>query len=395
MRQKELIINQVQNIALCIFFFSINFEVWDPFDTGGLFSVSKLTGLIYFGSRLASDGQFIISCGLKYFITPIWIYFVLLTLVSFWNINEVSSSFIDFSLFQNIVLFWLLLSHDRKKPGVLGKGMLSYAFGALVLSLCFYAGIGIEYVGGRVTLFGDNANVIAMHMSISTAIFILAVVQNQFHLSGLRFMLLAPIPIMLKLMAETGSRVAFISFASMFITGGVLLKAQKTFHKIIILALVLGAFFCTMLYILQSDILMTRLTMISEIGDLAGREVIWEELVPLIRDNPICGVGKTGYVQFTNRVFYESDSPHNVVIEVLCYTGIIGLIVYLSFIWRIAKRAFVAYETSGMLLPLLLLIPIAGLILSGQLLTVKVGWIIFAYVVSTDYCSLRYPSNLR
>ena len=40
-------IKQVQRFALYLFFFSINFEVWDPFNTDGFFSVSKLTGLIY------------------------------------------------------------------------------------------------------------------------------------------------------------------------------------------------------------------------------------------------------------------------------------------------------------------------------------------------------------
>ena len=135
---------------------------------------------------------------------------------------------------------------------------------------------------------------------------------------------------------------------------------------------------------MQSEILIQRLLQSAEGGDLAGRDVIWRALLALIYDNPIFGVGKTGYAYFTQINFGGLTSPHNVLLEVVCYTGLFGLILYLTFLFRIGKSAFINFKVSGMLLPCLLLIPVAGFILSGQLLGVKIGWVIFAYVAGNS-----------
>jgi O-antigen ligase len=78
-------------------------------------------------------------------------------------------------------------------------------------------------------------------------------------------------------------------------------------------------------------------------------------------------------------------SPHNVILEVLSYTGITGLFFYVLFLYRIFKISLKKYKKDGSLLQLLLLIPILGLLLSGQLLAVKIGYVIFAFCVSRKF----------
>ena len=42
-------------IVIFVFFFSLNFEIWDPLHTNGSFSVAKLFGIIYFLLTAAGD----------------------------------------------------------------------------------------------------------------------------------------------------------------------------------------------------------------------------------------------------------------------------------------------------------------------------------------------------
>lgn len=186
---------------------------------------------------------------------------------------------------------------------------------------------------------------------------------------------------MLKLMAESGSRVAFISFIMMFSIGTLLLETKRSWYKLIVL-LLSGFLFAFMIqFILSSEILMNRLLKSAEVGDLAGRNIIWEKLMPLIKENPFFGVGRTGYAEYTQKVFLEAKSPHNVIIEVLCYTGIIGLIFYMLFIIRSLIFSYKAYNIKHIILPILLFIPILGYLLSGQLLTNKIGWLIVSFSI--------------
>lgn len=384
MSKSKQILNQIQNIALYLFFFSINFEVWDPFNTDGFFSVSKFTGWIYLLTIIPQINNFIKTDRIKAFLLPICSFFVLLTLVSLININPVSYSFFEFSIFQNIFLFLFLLNHERKEPSVLEKGMLAFALGSVALALLFYAGIGIEYEGGRVRIFGDNSNGIGLRMSISVTILFLAIVQNRLKLGKARYLFLLPIPVMLLLLVETGSRVAFISFALIFVAGVSLFKTKKIWGKISIFSIGSLALIYSWLFLVLPEIVGQRLLLTYEERDLAGRDVIWQELFPLIKDNPIVGVGITGYSYFTKLSLGTLVSPHNVILEVLCYTGIIGLVAYLLFIFRVFDKGYKKYKKDGLLLPLLLISPVVGMILSGQILVSKIGYVIFAYIVASS-----------
>ncbi len=379
-----------QRIALYVFFFSINFEVWDPFHTNGFFSVSKLTGYIYLLMMIPMIMYFITSHENKSILRPVWLFFGLLTIVSLFHVNSIYYNFFDFPIFQNIILFWILVNHEQYDQLVLEKGMFSFALGSVALALLFNAGIGIEYdPGGRINIFGDNQNNVGVRMSISMVILILAIVQNRLQIGKIRYLLLLPIPIMMMFMAETGSRVALVSFVLAFITGILLFKTKNIWGRIAIFAVGALAFIYVWQFLMQSEVLKLRILQSTHESDLSGREIIWQTLLPLIKSNLVFGVGETGYQYFSQTTFGEIASPHNVFIEVLCYTGIAGLIIYLIFLYRIFIRSFQIYKTMNMLLPLLLLVPVMGLLVSGQILNVKIGWVIFTYIAGYSIVSQR------
>jgi O-antigen ligase len=375
-----------QKIALYIFFFSINFEVWDPLNTGGYFSISKLTGFIYLLTIIPQFAYFVRVKTLEHFLLPIWVFFWLLTVMSFLNITDQFNNFFDFSIFQNIFLFWFLSNHEQEEPLVLEKGFLIFALGSTALALLFLAGIGVGDAGdGRAMIFGDNSNIIGVKMSISMIVLALAVMQNRLNLGKLRYLFLAFIPILLQLMLATASRVAFISLVVALTAGVILYKAKKAWHKIAVIGMGVIIFIILLNQLLKSEILLLRLLQSSQGGgNLANRNVVWQDIIPIIQKYPFFGIGETGYAEFTQPLFSRVISPHNVFLEVLCYTGAIGLIIYLIFFQQLIKKAYKDYKVDGLLLPLLFLIPVLGILLSGQILNVKIGWCIFAYIAGSS-----------
>jgi O-antigen ligase len=263
--------------------------------------------------------------------------------------------------------------------------MFSFALGGAFLTLLYNLGVGIEIEGGRISIFGDNENIIGIRLSLAITLFIYIVLSDLFSWRIWRFLLLIPIPYMLLFMFVTGSRVAFLAFVLAFLLGTLLYKTKKRWYKIVVLLFSVGIAMYVFQIMLQSEVLINRLLLTREQGDLAGRDIIWQSLLPLIKETFLWGVGQTGYSAFTAQTFGVEKSPHNVLIEVTAYTGIIGLFIYLYFLFNITKQAWKAYKIKGILVPLLFMIPVYGVILTGQALNVKIVWAIFAYIVSTIF----------
>lgn len=374
----------LQRITLYIYFFSLNFEV---FNLLGLGSTAFITGVVYFISVIPEITSFLNISQIKKFFQPIIIFWILLTIISIIHINPYSSSFFDSSLLLNIILFLIIINHERKDSGVLLKAIFSFALGTAVLTLLYNLGIGIEIDGGRISIFGDNENIIGIRLSISIIVFFYIILEDPFSFGFWRFLLFIPIPDMLMFMFATGSRLAFISFALEFVVGVIFYQTKKRWYKVILLILAIGASAYFFQLMKQSEILINRLLLTRETGDLAGRDIIWLELMPLIKANFIWGVGETGYKAFTYRIFGGNQSPHNVILEVLSYTGIIGLVLYLNFIAKATIQSWKTFKINNYLLPFLLMIPVFGDIVSGQALNAKIVWAILAFAVSAVFYS--------
>jgi O-antigen ligase len=375
-------IDKLQRITLYIFFISINFEIFVPFNAIGL-SFSRLTGILYLISIIPEIKLFVRTDRLSSILLLALMFFSLLTFVSLLHFNVDSSNFFDITIFQNILLFWFLVNHARKDFLILEKGMLLFAFGTIVMAIFYIVGIGVEYEGGRLSMFQENENALGLNMSLGILILFMSVIQNKLQLSRLRFLFLIPIPLMVNFVFETGSRLAFLSFLLSIIAGIVLLKTQKSSVKLIVITI--GAVFLAVIgvWLIQHEVLRDRLFKSVQEGDLGGRSEIWKNLLPLIKENPIFGVGSTGYASYTLTTFGGEESPHNVIIEVICLTGIAGLLIYLLMLYKILLKAYYNYRINGLLLPILMTIPVLGTIFSGQILTRKIGWIILAYIVGS------------
>jgi O-antigen ligase len=172
-----------------------------------------------------------------------------------------------------------------------------------------------------------------------------------------------------------------------------LYKSKSKWGKTILLLLGVIVMIYIWQVVLKSEEITSRLIQSIQEGDLAERDNIWKNVIPIWLNNPIFGVGKTGYEYITFNAFGREMSPHNVIIEVLCLTGITGLVFYSVFLYRIFQISYQTYRNNGFMLSLLLLIPVFGLILSAQLLQIKSGWIIFSYIVANSLYINREEAN--
>ena len=328
------------------------------------------------------------------FIGTILVFAILLTFINMLNVNGYGTPVCPTTLFLCCFLFYMMLLHDKIDNGVLRILMSGIAVGSILMSIFFFLGIGIE-IGedSRLMMFGENSNALGIYMCLAWFI----ILNNWLISKKLRFkclkvvVILCLIPITILLFA-TGSRVAFISFVSAILIFLLFLKTRKILNKIIIWLFSLCTFPIIYGYMLDSNsIMLERMTTTIEDGNTSGRDDIFSELWPHVIENIFHGVGQTGYVDIAKESIGKVSiiggitygySPHNVIVEILIYTGVGGLLLWLIFWSKCIKLSICSFRMSYNILPLLFLIPIFGCVLSAQILTSKWAYIIYAYIIT-------------
>lgn len=377
----------LQNYALYFYFFFVNFQELKLFGIEG-FSVPKFTLLFYLCTILLDYKKFLQKRDYQGAILPLILLFILLTIINLLNINNVSQKIIDITLFQNLVIFWLLINHGRLDISVMEKALFSLTLGSTLLAIFYNLDIGTSMDKGRVILFGDNSNITSIRMVISTITLLYFILKDRLKFGVIRWFLLLPVLLMAKLVASTGSRVGFISLVlSLFVL--VLFSKTKHFYQKIGFVFIGSLFVLYLLRtILNEGIIARRLLQTAANQDLSGREDFWSEILITASENLFFGIGQSGYF-----MSFGNASPHNVIIEVLIYTGLVGVLFYLLFLYKIVIFALKSFQRNDLILPILLLSPIFGTILSGQILEMKLGWLLFAYIISLYLSNLESSST--
>ncbi|CAC9600152.1 hypothetical protein [uncultured Gammaproteobacteria bacterium] len=374
-----------QNIALYLYCFLLGMENININISIFLVSVSKIAAILY----LISVIKYKYSCALnKHFTTPLILIIIWLTIVSLININAYSSRIVDIEFMLNILLFILILNHTKRDPVVLEKGLLVFSLGIITVSILFFLGIGLEINQDlRYTWFGAGHNEIGS--KLATALIIIIMIKGRLKLGRSHLLLIAFMPLIFWLMLKTGSRTSVLIlvasfsiwyFIKVFIERrGLVSSAVVTFFTLVFISL--------LLYVLmQSELSVSRFSKIFD-GEsslpLGGRLYLWHEFLSIIQDNFIFGYGLSGADLQTYNFLGAIESPHNVIIEVMLYTGVIGLILYIIFMYRIMSASYWVYKYSGNFLPVLLLPTILGFHLTAQGLTEKIVWVLIAYIAGS------------
>lgn len=392
--------SSIQKYAILLFVFSINFENIDLFNLGVNFLATKLTICLLLLTSILNARSLYSFKYYKTYIYPLVTYFVLLTVISFINRTGTVPSF-DMALFLNILIFIILINYSSRQPDILLKGLVVFAISTFISAIAASIGLGVTEASaaleGRTAVFGMNHNMLGLNAVISLFIIISVVVEKKLIKGQSRYLLLLFLPFILNLMVETGSRVALISF---FLGIAVAIFFKKPYITLKKVMLVIGAVFVFALLwqvYLKNTLVAERLFNSIKEGDLSGRDLIWIPVSDIISNNYLWGVGKTGYARDIAGYMYLFTitpenitgvmSPHNVFIEVVCYTGILGLSFFLIFFYRVSRNAIKRIHLFGEYLPITLIIPILGLMLSGQIFDQKIVWVLLAYIATVSPAS--------
>tara|TARA_Y100000768_G_scaffold310435_1_gene244812 strand:+ start:17710 stop:18948 length:1239 start_codon:yes stop_codon:yes gene_type:complete len=397
----------IQNYFLYLYFFSINVENFNP---TGYFSISKLAGITYIASAFLSFKNFT-SLNRKqlYFYWPILIFIIYLTLISIINFNDYSNRFFDIAFIQNILIFMVLVNHVRKDSYVLEKGMFALSVGSIVVSFFLFLGIGVSEIATegdivRKTFFNAGANELALKLSAGLAIIISILYENTLKIKKwIRLLLIFSVPLLILGILGTASRTAFLILPACGLAwfGFKLLASNNKFYALLLGLFTLVIFLTPIIFIAlqaeQFQFLAERLANTGGIADISetGRFTLWLGYFSLIFENFIFGNGYSGFDLLSYEFFGFIESPHNVLLEVFLYTGLIGFLIYILFLSRIFVVSYKLYKQKSRILPTII-IPIAlAFILILQGLNEKICWIILAYIIGTYMYSFKKFKHLN
>lgn len=196
---KKVLLNLKRTI-LILYIFALPFEFWDPFGIASFFSVTKIVGFVYAAMALLTIKESFNKYVFKYvkYLLFLWVWLLLVSMFNYIGTN--TSSVLNFTLFQNIIFYWLIAS-DLKNGNIQIKTlMLSFVLSILLMNVLLTLGMGMgqEYVEGtsRLTFFENNPNTVGLLAGLAI-VFALYFILNPHKTFGKKgFLVLLALPVL-------------------------------------------------------------------------------------------------------------------------------------------------------------------------------------------------------
>lgn len=252
-----------------------------------------------------------------------------------------------------------------------------------------WVGIGatahaVETGGDRITAFGQNANNSAMILAAGLLSLLgLAMLPRA---RGTRLRLLTPVlcAMIAASIMETGSRgglLCLMAGLAMFGLSGDTRRVRMRNALVGVMGIGLLAFGAA-----HTEVMRNRIENVAETGYMAGREEIYPTLWRMFREKPAFGWGPINNKYELGMRLWEQKrrrrDSHNIVLEVLSASGVVGIIPFAIAIAICALSAWRARKGPHRMLPLALLASLLVANMSGDWIAGKLFWLDFAYVLA-------------
>lgn len=298
-------------------------------------------------------------------------------------------------LLEGILVFWSA-SNLLRNEAIARRVLITLGLACGTLALLSLAGVGktahVVYTGGeRLTVFGQNANNTAM--VLSTGLIALGGLAYVLHPAWPRHRwMIWPVAGMLGLaVIESGSRGGLVALGAgflVFMLGG--RTAWLRLRNVTIGAIALGALLWASY---NSTLMRNRLASAATEGNLAGREEIFPGLIQMFSEKPLLGWGPVTNKYELGIRLHEIKHPrrdaHNMVLEVLTAAGVLGTVPFLVAVGLSTLAAWRARRHLHGILPMALVAVVLSANMSGNRITNKVFWLVFAYAVA----AATYPTE--
>ena len=289
---------------------------------------------------------------------------------------------------QVLLLFWVTSALLRDVQ-VATRVMLAYAATCVVLSALQRLGVtaSVAEVGSvavRMTALGQNPNTFAHNLSLALLMLVgLAYGADRLRPSH-RPLVWLPAALLGLTIMPTAARGALLSLAvGLFI---ILLPRGSSGRQLRNVVLVGLAFVGLAAAVWRSDAMRDRLVASAETSDMAKREDLFPAAWTMFLEKPLAGWGPVNnrfeLVRYVPRAELPFRETHNLVLELLTETGLIGATPFLVGIGLCVRAAWRARAGAFGALPLAMVASLLVTKMGTAGVATKMHWLVLACAVS-------------
>lgn len=294
---------------------------------------------------------------------------------------------------QALLFFWAcanLLRHDH----IARAALWSFVIACVVRAILPFVGVGrtgeAVWTGGeRITAFGQNANWSAKLLGMGAIVLVGLMFVHSRAPKKLRWLAIAAIGGLGVAIVDTGSRGGLLALALGLMTFAFAppgrqgrspwMVIRNAFIGIASIAFLAGA-------AMRSDLMRNRFEDTRETGSMAGREVLFPTLWGMFLEKPWTGWGQVNnQFELAQRIAEQNRltrDSHNLVLEVLTTTGIIGAIPFFIALGLMVGAGWRARHGPHGITPMALLVFSVLGAMSGNPITNKQFWFILGFAVA-------------
>ena len=293
---------------------------------------------------------------------------------------------------EGILLFWtaynLLLNGEIAKNALLAFAISCALMAILLRTGYFESGLGRYSGSGRLTGMGQDPNILAGNLALGILTFIGLTYGMSKQIIKFRALYLIPIPLMGLCLAYTGSRggVTALGVGLLVFT----LKRGNMLSRVKSLAGVLSLLLFFLWASYHAGGIWNRYLETLEDGNMAAREEIYPQAWKMFLEKPLAGWGPVNnkYKLAVRTAEEGRESPfrdtHNLWLELLTATGIVGAVPFLLGIWFCLHAGWKARASAYGIIPLVLMITVLVLNISVNWIQSKQDWLVFAFALASS-----------
>jgi O-antigen ligase len=327
-----------------------------------------------------------------WFAIYVWLYITLIILEGFEHVEMAYKRV--FYLVVLLLLFWVaynLMRHEQ----IARTTLFLFGVSCAVLTALHYLGFLSKalnpHAADRASVMGQNPANLAGILTVGLLALVGLTYGSNRSILRPRFLVWPLFAMIAFFIVSTGSRgplLAFVAGLSVFILrrGNARLKLRN--------ALIISAGVVMIIWFaFHSQSLQQRFGASLATGNLAGREQIFPAAWQMFLEKPLLGWGPVSKnFEIQRRARYpsvESRDPHNLILEVLTGTGLLGGIPILLGTWLCVRAAWKARFGAHGVLPLAMLVATFLINMSMDWLYSKTYWLTLAYALASGSPVLR------
>lgn len=330
-------------------------------------------------------GQF--SC-VKKFILPLSIFYMIMCVSDIvYGLSEISLVFY-IKLLVGISGFIIISQTFIAYPKLLQQSLYIYAGVCCVIVTAFLTGLlegAYFFSKDRLWIFGINPNTYSFMIGLAILIILYSMRQCKRKL----YKIIAGIVIMFLVyfILLSGSRGTLIFLA---------LSLAILFHQRIVYVVLFGLLSIVIIGTVAQQfdyemIVFDRLSESSLVDE--SREQLIDQSLAIFEQSPLIGVGESGYRELMSILYNENRDSHNIIISNLAMTGIIGTVIFLTFICMLLRGVLV--KSSFRLFSFVIFLYMFLISLKmGSILTYSLMWWVYAVALSMNVVGRHQNSCL-